>query len=378
MKSRVWLEIDLEILRENFGAVQRMVSPAKVTGVLKANAYGLGVLPIAKTLKAAGIAGYAAAELREALTLTDLGLPVQILGTVLPDEIPETVANGIIPSVGSVAEALAISKEAVLQEKEVECCFIVDSGMGRLGMLSSDAEMVISEAVKLPNLLFKGIYSHFPVAYQSTTEITTAQIHRFKTMLKTLANDGIVFSKIHLANSDAINNYPVTCQPPFTHVRTGINLHGSFDPEGKRALSLRSILTLKTRLAAARMLPAGYTIGYGCTYHLPKATRVGTIAAGYADGFPLALSNRGYVLIRGIPCPILGRISMDYTTVDLSQVPDAVPGEEVVCLGGEGVNAISVEDWAALKGTHPYDIICSLGNRVERVYLHEKRDSVEK
>jgi alanine racemase len=129
------------------------------------------------------------------------------------------------------------------------------------------------------------------------------------------------------------------------------------------------VLTLKTRLTAIRTLPAGTGIGYGHTYRLHHATRVGTVSAGYADGLPLALSNRGYLLIHGVPCPVIGRLSMDYTTVSLESVPEAQVGDEVVCLGGTGIHALTVEDWAALKNTHPYEIICSFGNRVQRRYL---------
>jgi alanine racemase len=133
-------------------------------------------------------------------------------------------------------------------------------------------------------------------------------------------------------------------------------------------LKVESVLTLKTRVAQVRLLPAGTTLGYGRTWCLAKPTRVATISAGYADGLPLALTNRGHVLINGAPCPVIGRISMDYTTVDVSKAGDVKPGDEVIALGGKGKYAITPDDWAALKGTHAYDIICSFGNRVERVY----------
>jgi alanine racemase len=242
--------------------------------------------------------------------------------------------------------------------------------MGRLGILEKDAFEIISQVVKLPNLDCEGIYSHFPVAYRTGSEYTYGQVEKFFALLEKLKAEDIKFSKIHIANSDAINNFPFTYHFPFTHVRTGINLHGSFDNEGQRILKLKSILTLKTRLAAVRTLPAGSSLGYGCTCRLVKDTRIGTIAAGYADGLPLALSNRGYVIINGYMCPVMGRVSMDYTMVSLENIPEneVNRGDEVICLGGEGINAITVEDWAQTKGTHPYDIICSFGSRVERVF----------
>jgi len=142
-----------------------------------------------------------------------------------------------------------------------------------------------------------------------------------------------------------------------------------FDTEGRRALALVPVLSLKTRLASVRRLPAGASIGYGCTYRLPRAMTVGVVSAGYADGLPMALSNRGTLLVKGIPCPVLGRVSMDYTTLSLESVPDARCGDEVTCLGGQGATAVSVEDWAQLKGTQSYDIICSFGSRVERRFI---------
>ncbi|MDX9979288.1 MAG: alanine racemase C-terminal domain-containing protein, partial [Lentisphaeria bacterium] len=135
------------------------------------------------------------------------------------------------------------------------------------------------------------------------------------------------------------------------------------------SLHLEPILSLKTRLVAIRDLPAGMRLGYGLTHRLVENTRVGTVAAGYADGLPLALSNRGYLIVRDTLCPVLGRVSMDYVTVSLAHVPDAAVGDEVVCLGGEGPAAVTVDQWAELKGTHPYEIICSFGTRVERRYL---------
>ena len=172
-----------------------------------------------------------------------------------------------------------------------------------------------------------------------------------------------------MANSDAINHLPQTHQPPFTHVRAGIDLHGSFSG-GKDGLGLDSVFTLKSRLLAHRMMPAGHGIGYNSTCILPKDTRVGTVTAGYADGLPLGLSNRGKVIIRGKICPILGRISMDYMTVSLEAFGDDPPGpgEEVTLIGRENGLTVSTEEWASLKGTHAYDVLCSFGPRVKRFY----------
>ncbi|MBN1864075.1 MAG: alanine racemase [Victivallales bacterium] len=368
-RSRVWLEVDLGHLEHNFGVIRDRISPAGVLSVLKANAYGLGVDRIARTLAEAGVCGFGVAELDEALRLKSLGRPVQILGGILPDEIPEAVANDLRIPICDIRSASLVSETAGKLGKTAICHFLVDTGMGRLGIRIEEAERTIMEAVGIQNIRHEGIYSHLPSAYIPSCEYTKTQIDRFKALLSSLAEKGISFDLIHIANSDAVNNYPETFSAPFNMVRTGINLHGSFDPQGQRTMKLKSIVTLKTRLVSVRRLPAGAALGYGCTYKLPAPALVGTISAGYADGLPLALSNRGYVLINGMPCHVLGRVSMDYTTVSLDQVPQAQCGEEVVCLGGQGPLEITVDQWAQLKGTHAYDIICSFGSRVKRRYI---------
>lgn len=371
IRSRVWLEIDLGTLERNFRKIAEAVAPAKVLAVLKANAYGLGVAKIAEHLDRAGAAGFCVAELKEALPLVKFGKPVQILGGVFDYEIPDAVANGLVLGITDWETAEKISRESVRQGRITECHFKLDTGMGRLGILSDEAPELIPRVMTLPNLNCCGIYSHFPIAYRQEDPFTRLQRERFLGVLDKMRKLGIEFSKIHIANSDAINNCEFTHHDPFNYVRSGINLHGSFDNEGQRRLNLESVLSLKTRLVAVRRLPAGYTIGYGRTFRLVRDMLVGTIAAGYADGLPLNLSNRGYVVIKDRLCPILGRLSMDYTTVSLESFREGevTKGDEVICLGGSGPNAVTVENWAQIKGTHPYDVICSIGNRVERIYM---------
>ena len=368
LKRRVWVEIDVSRLRANYAKIAAAVKPLKVLCVLKANAYGLGVMPYAAALAETDCAGFGVAEPFEALQLAGGKKPVQILSSILPDEIEPMVAAGVTLPVIDLPTAKLISSAARKLGRTASVHFKLDTGMGRLGILAADAPRVIRAVKRLPNLDCAGIFSHCPMAYDPANEFSNDQIDLFCAILKDVARDGIRFKTIHIAASDAINNFPRAAKRPFTMVRTGINLHGSFDPNGRRALNVESVLTLKTRVAQVRDLPAGTTLGYGRTWCLAKRTRVATISAGYADGLPLALTNRGHVLIDGVPCPVIGRISMDYTTVDVSRVPHVKPGDEVVCLGGRGKYAITPDDWAVLKGTHAYDIICSFGNRVERVY----------
>ena len=371
MKRRVEVEIDLKALVRNYRRIAAHVRPMEVLCVLKANAYGLGVAAYAEALFGAGCRAFGVAEPFEALELLKVlkGRPVevQMLSSVLPDEIPAMVKAGVILPITDLGEARLVSAAAVKAKKVAKVHFKIDSGMGRLGILAADALGVMRAVRRLPGLDCEGIFSHCPMAYEPKDPFTKGQIRRFVDLVRAAAREGFAFKKVHMAASDAINNFPRTAKPPFTMVRTGINLHGSFDPNGRRALKVEPVLTLKTRVAQVRELPAGTTLGYGRTWCLSAPTKVATISAGYADGLPLALTNRGFVFVGGKRCKIIGRISMDYTTVDVSDVPNVKAGDEVVCFGRCGRDSITPDDWAALKGTHAYDIICSLGSRVRRV-----------
>lgn len=373
MKRRVSVEIDLDALKRNYVKIAARVEPAGVLSVLKANAYGLGVSEYAKALFEAGCRAFGVAEPYEALELIKIlkssrdCAEVQILSSVLPDEIEPMVESGVILPVVDLSSARLISAAAGMLKKTARVHIKIDTGMGRLGIPVNDAVEVISEIIKLPNLDCEGIFSHCAMAYDPKDPATPRQIKAFKNLLAALKTKGVAFRKIHIAASDAINNFPETAREPFNVVRTGINLHGSFDPNGRKALKLEPVLTLKTRVAQVRELPAGTTLGYGRTWCLDAPHKIATVSAGYADGFPLAISNRGFVFIGGRRCKILGRISMDYTTVDVTDVPNVKAGDEVICFGRCGEDSITPDDWAEIKGTHAYDIICSLGSRVERI-----------
>ena len=377
LKRRVRVEIDLGALRRNYEKIAAHAKPAKVLCVLKANAYGLGVADYARALAATDCAGFGVAEPFEALelirVLKQLGVrkDVQILSSIIPDEISAMVKAGVTLPVIDLATAKLISEAAVKARRKAKVHIKLDTGMGRLGILVRDALPIVTEVMRLPGLEVEGVFSHFPMAYDREDPFTMRQINLFKAFLAEAKKVGIMFAKVHIAASDAINNFPVCAKPPFTMVRTGINLHGSFDPNGRKALNVEPVLTLKTRVAQVRELPAGTTLGYGRTWCLNEPTKIATISAGYADGLPLALTNCGHVLVNGAVCPVVGRISMDYATIDISGAGDVKPGDEVICLGRSGKFSVTPDDWARLKGTHAYDIVCSLGTRVERVVVGE-------
>ena len=363
-EARNYLDIDLILLKANYKKIKERVSPLDLIAVLKADAYGLGAYKIAECLSECGIKDLAVAETCEAERLINLGLPIQILGDILIDEIPWIVENNIIAPICSFEIAKALSDEAVKQGKTVETQCLIDTGMGRLGILLSKAYHVILEIKKLPNLNVTGIYSHFPFAY-SDFDFSNHQVRSFCQLLSQLKSQNIEFDRVHFANSDGIHNIDSSLNTPFTHARTGINLYGCFDLEGRKTIQLSEVLSLKSRLVSVREMPWGSSIGYGRTHRLEKDSLIGTVAIGYADGLPISLSNNGHLIVRGKRCPIVGRVSMDYTTILLNDVPEVEEGDEVTCLG-EG---IKVSDWAASKNSITYEIICSISSRVKRRYI---------
>ena len=265
MKRRVRVEIDLDALVRNYRRIADRAGAAKVLCVLKANAYGLGVGAFARTLAKAGCTMFGVAEPFEALELLKClrgaKADVQILSSVLPDEVPEMVRAGVILPVTDLSAAKLISDAAVRANKTARVHFKIDSGMGRLGILADNAIGVMEEVRRLPALDCEGVFSHCPMAYDPKDPFTKRQIARFRRLVRAAAARGFSFRKVHIAASDAINNFPETARPPFNVVRTGINLHGSFDPNGRRALKVEPVLTLKTRVAQVRELPAGTTLG---------------------------------------------------------------------------------------------------------------------
>ena len=362
---RSWLEIDLGSIQENFKRIKKKVGNRDVMAVLKANAYGLGVKEVAQALEKVGVSRFGVAELREALAIREFSnIPVQILGGLLQSEIKPAIENDIICPIGSVSLAKRISQVAGELKKEAIGHILVDTGMGRLGLVYDEENTIkeIKEILKIPHIKIEGIYTHYSIANIVSNPHTKNQLKRFKKILDSFPN---TFDVVHSANSDAINNFPKTY---FNMVRTGINLYGVFDLEGRRIYSLKPTISFKSRVIDIRKLKKGSPIGYGCEYTLREDTLVGTVCAGYADGVPLAIGNMGEVLIDGKRFPVIGRVSMDYLTIDLGMDQDVEVGEEVVIIGKSGRYEITVEDIAKIKNTHPYEVICSITGRTERFY----------
>ncbi len=366
IQSRVWLEVDVENLEKNFNTIKERVGNAMIMAVLKADAYGLGVEKIAMVLENAGVSRFGVAEINEALTIRKFSkLPIHILSGILDSEIEPALDSNIILPVNSFRVAEKISTLAGRKRITATVHILVDTGMGRLGLVYDREDTVkeIKKILNLPDLYIEGIYTHYAVANVPSDSYTNNQLKKFKDILKHFPN---TFDIIHTANSDAINNFPDTY---FDMVRTGINLYGVFDLQGRRIYSLSPVISLKSRIMDIRRLKKGSGISYGCEYILKRDSNIATVCAGYADGIPSALGNKGKVLINEKVFSIRGRIAMDYFMVDLGDNKDINIEDDVVIIGKSGKYEITVEDVARVKGTHPYDIICSISPRVKRVYI---------
>lgn len=359
--SRVQCSISLAALQDNFNAIKQYAKSCALMPVLKNNAYGMGVKNIGAALKSFGAARFAAADLNEAIELQELGT-VQILGALFPEEMPEAIRAGIICPVCQLSTAEALSQEAVRQNRQVSVAIKLDTGMGRLGFSPEDDLQTIVDLVKLPNLKVDSLFAHFASAGEPDLEYSSWQIERFKNALAKLNAAGISFPNIHHAAGDAVFNIPQATEPPFNMVRPGGVLYGK-----NFTGHCRQIIRVTAKIAAISTFKAGKSVGYCRTFTVPEDTLIATISAGYADGVPLALSNRGRVLIGGVSCPVRGRVAMDYLMVDVSGVPGAAVGDEVVLLGKQGDEAVTIQEWAEIKGTHSHDIWCSIGPRTRRI-----------
>ena len=363
--TRCWAEIDLAAIRHNVAAVRACVGPgASILAVVKADAYGHGLAPVARALADTGeVACYGVANVAEAAHLRDI-LPdaaVTLLSPALPGERAAVVRLGLRPWVSSVEEAEDFARHAAGSERAPFAVEIkVDTGMGRMGVLEADLPALRAAVEGLPALRLAGVVTHLPVPDEDAP-FTTAQLDGFARLTANLPPG----AHIQAQNSAGLIGY---AREGCNLVRPGLMLYGS-SPLPEFQPQLRPALTLKTRVTLVRDLPAGRGISYGRTFVTPRPTRVGTLAAGYADGYQRHLSNAGAdVLVRGRRCALLGRVTMDQVMIDLSALPEVGPGEEVVLLGRQGTEEILAAELARKAGTIPWEIFTGLSARVGRYY----------
>lgn len=364
--KRCWIELDFAALRHN-ARVARERGGCELIAIVKANGYGLGAARIAKALRGQARM-FGVACLSEAAALRDAGLrePVLLLGSCLPEDRKAALELGATPCVSSLEEAIAWDALARRSRRGPLAVHVaLDTGMGRIGIPEEIwAPPLVSNLASLGNLRYEALASHFPSA-DTDREFTRGQIERFARHRALAAAHGLFFEHAHLGNSAGILGYP-RLRSVSDHARPGLMLYG-VSPFARMQPLLRPVLAWSTRVTLIRELPRGHGVSYGRTFLTRrKITRVATLAAGYGDGYPRALSGQGAeVLVRGVRCPLLGRVTMDQIMVDVTGVPANV-GDAAVLIGRQGAEEITTAEIARKAGTIPWEILTRLTARVER------------
>jgi alanine racemase len=360
---RCWVEIDRAALRHNTQIVRERIGKAEMLAVVKANAYGHGMLGVAQAL-ANDVQLFGVANLEEATALRKLlPHPIIILGPALPNERSTIGECSFIPTISTFDEAQEFSR--LPGDATTAINFKIDTGMGRMGIPEHEALEVFKRVAALPKIKIHSVSSHLPVSNEDA-DYTRDELKRFEHDVKQLRAAGITDFKAHILQSAGALGFN---QEIFDIVRAGIVLYG-VSPLSEFQKILKPAMTWKTRIGLVRDLPEGSSISYGRTFITPRPMRVATLTCGYADGYPRHLSNRdAAVLVRGQRCALLGRVTMDLIVIDVSHVPDVGAGEEVVLMGKQGNEEVSAHDFAEKAGTITWDITTRIAGRVRRVFV---------
>ncbi|MBX7158419.1 MAG: alanine racemase [Verrucomicrobiae bacterium] len=367
---RCWAEIDVKALRHNFRFIQNYIGRrVGIVPVIKANAYGHGLEHAALALSSEKVALFGVTDWREALLLRALrksksGFDTILLSPCLETDVPEVVRHQFIPVISTHREVKWFEKSVSKQKlaKPFPVHVKIDTGMGRVGAWHEEALVLLRQVVRSPHLRLAGIATHFASSDEDAT-FTNQQWQWFQRCLDQFCKEHPRSDlKIHAANSAAILKHPKTHAD---WVRPGLLLYGVSPVKGFQS-NLKPVLQWKARVTLTKEIQTGRTLSYGATYRAKKKQRIAIVSAGYADGYPRSLSNRGHVMIQGKRCAILGRVTMDQMIVDTSSMQNVRIGEEVVLLGA----GISAEKLAALTGTISYEIFCGIGCRVPRIRVN--------
>lgn len=374
--ERVYAEVDLSAVLYNMERMHEAVSPqTKMIGVIKTDGYGHGAVPIGRELeKLPYVFGYAVATAEEAFILRRAGLskPILILGYTFPYSYDELVLQEVRPAVfrKDAVEALDVcagrlGRKAVVHVK-------VDTGMSRIGIRPDEEGLGFMEWIAgLAHIEVEGIFTHFARADESDHSAALSQFAKFTAFVEEAERRmGKQIPLKHCSNSAGILTLP---QANLSLVRAGITLYG-LSPSGevtKEMLSLRPVLSLKSRLVYVKEIEAGTPVSYGGTFVAKERMRIATIPVGYGDGYPRGLSGKGSVLVRGKRAPILGRVCMDQFMVDVSDIPDVSEGDVVTLIGADGGEKITMEELGELSGRFNYELACCLGKRIPRVYVKD-------
>lgn len=377
----VWIEVDLEAIRHNFRVIRQHVPPGvKILAVIKANAYGHGLLPVARALAEAGADALAVASVTEAVALRQAGMevPILVLGQCLPEEAPLIVEHRLIPALGEIRSAQALSQAACVWQRSVFFHLKVDTGMGRYGVWHEEAANLYERIIALPGLKPQGIFTHLAMAGQDV-QATEEQLFRFERLLHHLKERALPVGIRHAANSVGIIRFPAS---HWDLVRTGLLLYGVSPLKGAVPLDLRPALALKSRVRFLKAIQPGQTVSYGGTFRAERPTVVATLPVGYAHGYTRALSDKADLLIQGARARVIGRVTMEDLMADVTDIPGVEVGDEVVLLGSQGqegaplretsadknLEVVTAEELAGAARTIPYEILVGLSPNIPRFY----------
>ena len=376
---RSWVEIDLDAFRQNWKEIRRLTGGrTRVLQVVKADAYGHGAIEISQHALKNGAAFLGVANADEGVQLRVGGItaPILILSPSPLSEIDEIIKYNLRPSVSDREFASALDATLEKRGMTLPVHLEVDTGMGRGGMLYTEALESIRAIRSLPHLEIEGVFSHMASSEVRDEPYNATQWERFSGLLADLEREGPPISLRHFSNSGGVLNFP---RYGLDMVRPGIMTYGIYpSPALSDAARLCPVMSFKTTIVLVKAFPPGYSIGYNRTFITSRDTRIATIPVGYGDGYGLILSNSGEALVRGKRVPIVGRVSMDMCTLDVTDVPECRTGDEVVLLGKQGGAYLSANEIAAKAGTISYEVLCALGKRAPRVFVNKgKPDSVE-
>jgi len=389
--ARCWAQVSLGAIARNVSALSaRLPESCGILMVVKAEAYGHGLEPVARAARAAGVWGFAVAALDEAARLRAVGIeePVVCLMPILPAEARRAVELDVVPALTDLAQAAALDAEARAMGRTLHVHADVDTGMGRTGIWDREAVEMIERIAKLPGLKVSGIFTHFASADEAGREPTERQLDRFEAVLAELEARAVRIDTVHTANSAAALRFARASRLPGSRggparvlVRPGIALYGSAGEiaadadegswtsmEGPGPPPFEPALSWHARVLTVKELAPGDSVSYHGRYVARARERIAVLGVGYADGWPLALSNRGHVLLRGRRAPIRGAVCMDLTMVDATPFPDLRPGEAATLIGVQGEASRSAEEVAAEAGAIAYSILTGIGPRVRRRY----------
>jgi len=370
-----WVEISLSKLRRNFARVRELAGKRAVMAVIKADAYGHGALTVAKCLSEAGVDWFGTATVEEALELRAAGVsqPVLLLGGLYMSDPADLIEYGLTPSVSSTARLDTYADVAQRFGKPIDFHLKIDTGMGRLGMPLDRLTSFVEHYRELKGLRMTGVFTHLASAEDLVATQTDEQLARFDQALETLRSFKINPEWVHISNAAALLTRP---NLPENLVRIGALLFGyclpiNF-PQGVKPPEnplLEPVLSFKSRVVFLKDVPSGTPLGYGAAFHARRPSRIATVPVGYADGLNRSLSNRGHAIVRGHAGRMVGNISMDLTLLDVTDIPGVAVGDEVILIGSSGAASINAMDIARLIGTVPYEVLCTIGKRVPRIYV---------